>query len=350
MRTIKYFFPAFIALLLSACSSNDLQEEPNALRLSVPVQLVMSNSIYNATRATGDPGIDDELQPPVNLYLFAWVQTTASRYELYYTAKTGLTAADWTYSLGNDSEDQDSRYKLNTNVELPFQSSISSAKDGDMVGRVFAIATTRALTDGQLQSIAAYYSAALTSSTSIVSDRSPDPIFQNATASFEGWSSDDLRDLYSNPVADDTKDAYGAGNGQIVYDSSADGKARCGTIRLYHCAAKIDFTWEMDASLRATKSVHSIVIHGLPTSCMLFAPTYNPDDYYTEVTINTDMDTKWIGREYRYVLQPAIGGINYSVYFNNQESDPTNKLFSPVTINRVYTGWYRIVARIAPTS
>lgn len=347
MRIINKIYFALCALLLTACGTEDIDGGQKALRLTVPVQLTTANANYLTSRATGDPGIDDELAPPANLYVFAWMQSSPSRYELYYTSRTGLTADDWTYLIGSDAEDQDSRYQLNTQLELPFQSSVTEADDGDMVGRVYAIATTRPLTNAQLQAVAGYYQAALTSPTSIIVDSSPEASFEMATASFEDWSSEDLRDLYSNPIDDTATDANGIGNGKIVYDSSVDDRARCGTVRLYHCAAKVDFTWEMDASLITSESVNSIVIHELPTSCSLFAPTYNPDDIYREETITTDVDTKWIGREYRYVLQPSIGDISYSVYFN-EGRDPTSMMFSPVTINRVFTGWYRIVAKVKP--
>lgn len=347
MKFLHTLIPTLMGVLLASCSSEEPVGAKQGLRLSVPVQLVTSNVFEATSRVTGDPGLDDELAPPSNLYLFAWVQTASSAYELYYTAVTGLTPADWTYTLGSTTEDADSRYQFKTVLDLPFQSSVIAANHGDLIGRIYAIATQRALSETELQTIISPNTSVLASAESVELSASPDAGLRNATLSLADWSSDELRDLYSNPLADTGTDANQIGNGQIVCDSSLSIRARCGTVRLYHCAAKVDFKWEMDASLRDSESVNRIVIRDLPTSCKLFAPTDNPAAETDNVTIPTATDTKWTGREYRYVLQPPTGAISYSVYFN-QGRVPTSKVFSPVIVNRTFTGWYRIVARITP--
>lgn len=342
------------ALLLAACSGSDdpAVQEPS-VTLTVPIELVVSNRQVAGTRTTGDPGLDDELSPPAHLYVFAWVYGADGNYTVYYTHRDGLTSTDWTYTLGTDSEDASARYRLNEKLVIPSVVSVKQSNDGDQVGRIYAIATNKELTAEQLKTIAGSYASVVTATpgTDDIStgsfDTSPDYTLAQATIPLGDWTSDDLRDLYTTPYADPNKDNQGVGNGYIVYDSSSANKILCGTVRLYHCAAKVDFTWEMDASLRASTSVNSIVISDLPTSCTLFAPTNNPDDIYKEETITTDVGSQWTGREYRYVLQPSIGDITYSVYFNG-DREPTSKTFSPVTIDRVFTGWYRVVAKIVP--
>lgn len=341
-------------LLLTACSGND---EPVAqgqsVTLTVPIELVVSNPLVPGTRATGDPGLDDELPPPAHLYAFAWVYGANDEYTFYYTHRGGLTSTDWTYTLGTDSEDASARYRLNKKLVIPSVVSVKKSNDGDQVGRIYAIATNKELTAEQLKTIAGSYASVVTATpgTDDIStgsfDSSPEYTLAQATLSLADWTSDELRDLYTTPYADPNKDYQGVGNGYVVYNSSSANKILCGTLRLYHCAAKVDFTWEMDASLRATESVSGITLWELPTSCRLFSPTWNPDEEYTSVSITTDVDTKWIGRQYFYILQPNTGEFTYSVSYSGERAT-TNSRFSPTTVNRVFTGWYRVVAKIAP--
>lgn len=343
-----------IALLLAACSGND---EPvvqkQSVTLTVPIELVVSNRQVAGTRTTGDPGLDDELQPPAHLYVFAWVYGADDKYTLFYKHRHMLALADWTYTLGTNSEDASARYRLNEKLVIPSTLSVKQSADGTQVGRIFAIATSKELTEAQLKTIAGSYASVVTASpdgdniSSGSFDSSPDDTLAQATLSLADWTSDDLRDLYTNPYEDTNIDYQGVRNGYVVYSSGSANKILCGTVRLYHCAAKVDFTWEMDASLRDTQSVSGITLWEIPTSCRLFTPTWNPDDDYTSVSISTDVDTKWIGRQYFYTLQPNTGEFIYSVSYSGDRAT-TNSRFTPVTVNRVFTGWYRVVAKIVP--
>ncbi len=341
-----------IALLLAACSGSD---EPvvqkQSVTLTVPIELVVSNRQVAGTRTTGDPGLDDELPPPAHLYVFAWVYGADGNYTVYYTHRDGLTSTDWTYTLGTDSEDASARYRLNEKLVIPSALSVMQSADGTQVGRIFAIATSKELTAAQLNTIAGSYASVVTASpdgdniSSGSFDSSPDDTLAQATLTLADWTSDDLRDLYTTPYADPNKDYQGVGNGYVVYNSSSANKILCGTVRLYHCAAKVDFTWEMDASLRQTESVASITVKNLPTSCKLFMPTANPEGTATQ-SIATTIETQWIGREYRYMLQPPTGIINYDVDFSGSRTDVSNAAFNPISVNGVFTGWYRIVATV----
>ncbi len=338
-------------LLLTACSGND---EPVAqgqsVTLTVPIELVVSNPLVPGTRATGDPGLDDELPPPAQLYVFAWVLNAEDRYTLLYTHRD-LQTKDWTYTLGTNGEDASARYRLNEKLVIPAKLTIKSSNNNEQVGRIFAIATNKALTADQLSTIAGSYSSVVTATpvsdniSSVIFDSSPNATLAQSTLPLADWTSNDLRDLYTNPYEDPNEDNQGVGNGYVVYDSTFPYKIRCGTVRLYHCAAKVDFTWEMDASLRQTESVASITVKNLPTSCKLFMPTANPEGTATQ-SIATTIETQWIGREYRYMLQPPTGIINYDVGFSGSRTDVSNAAFNPVSVNGVFTGWYRIVATV----
>lgn len=345
---IRNIFAIFIAaLLVTSCGNDDIPEVSKAFSLSVPVELFTSNTLADGTRVTGDPGFDDELQPPTCLYVFAWMQSAASSYELVYSGKTALTADDWSYMLGTNSEDKSSRYKLKNNITLNFNSSVTAQPNGTQVGKIYAVASSKPLTDGQLQSITtAAYKSVLTSSQAVAFDTSPDNTLKAASLSFADWTSSDLRDLYSNPINDTATDAYGTGNGNVVFDSSSGGGVRCGEIRLYHCAAKIDYTWEVPAEMRAETSISSIKVTGLPTDCKIFEPTANPASPVTTHTITTAVDSKWIGREYFYALQPKTGAITYDVDFAGSRTDIAGRVFAPASVNKTFTGWYRVIAKL----
>lgn len=328
------------ALLLTGCRKDGLPTEGDTFSLIAPIEVLTGNTVLPTRALSGDPGINDELPPPANVYLFAWIQTYDDQYELYYTSRTGLTNTNWAYLRGEQQEDQNSRYRLIGNIELKFNSSVKTVSNGTQVGRTYAIATTRALTNAQLQAIltSSYQGVLTNGDESMTFNTSPDATLQAATASLSGWNSMELRDLYSTPTGD--------GSGLIVYSSEAEAKASCEQIRLYHCAAKIDFLWEVPASQQATTSVSTIQVTQLPTTCKLFQPTANPTGNETSVTLTTDEGSKWIGRNYFYALQPAMGTITYNVDFTGSRPDLWNKTFTPTQLNTIFTGWYRVVATV----
>ena len=127
-----------------------------------------------------------------------------------------------------------------------------------------------------------------------------------------------------------------------------------GPVRLYHCAAKYDFTWEVAAALQGTTSLSSITLRNLPTTCRVFQPTQNPAGTATRTVIgNAEADNRltpanqWIGRAYTYALQPPAGTVDYTVTFAGSASRPQKEAsFTPALLNDTYTGWYRIIANI----
>lgn len=349
MKINKIVYIIFATLMLTACNNDDAPETTSSIAFSVPIEIVTSNLPTNGSRVTGDPGLNDELPPPSCLYFFAWMQSTATKYELIYKSITGLTTDYWTYSLGTDSEDKNSRYKLKNNAVLPFKTSVLTQANGTQIGRIYVIASSKALDNTQLQAITtATYQSVLTSTEAVSFTSSPDATLQAATASFADWTSLDLRDLYSNPIGDDAVDANNVGNGRVVFDSNAEGGIQCGTIRLYHCAAKIDYTWEIDKAQQTTTSVNSITVKSLPTTCKVFEPTKNPSTTVTTQNITATTDTKWLGRGYFYALQPQNGSLTYDVDFNGSHADITDRTFTPSSLNPTFTGWYRVIATVQP--
>ena len=329
---------ALLATCLAGCANHDRPDDDTPFTLSAPIAVLTAHTPVSSRAMTGDPGEDDELPPPGNLYVFAWIETPSGKYELYHTARTGLTAADWTYRVGGDGEDRTSRYDLNRALQLKFQALARAAADGTPVGRVYAVATSRALTDSQLQSIlGTTYQAALTSGESVRFASSPDASLRQATASLAGWTITELRDLYSTPA--------GLSGGQVKASAANPGHATCEPLRLYHCAAKFDFLWEVAPALQPTTTVRQIEVTGLPTICRLFQPTANPADGPTSVTQATDEGSQWLGRTYFYALQPPSAKLTYDVRFTGRP-DKTGIAFTPANPDPTFTGWYRIIATV----
>ncbi len=321
-----------------SCHKENIPLQDEYLTMSVPIEVVTDNMPASASRVAGDPGKDDEIPPPTNIYVFSWIKTSASTWQLIHAKRENLTADDWEYSLGTNQEDQDSHYKLKNNIVLKFTESVTGANESEQIGRTYVIATHRVLTNEQLNAITtAAYAAVLTSATALSFNTSPDAVLQNATLDLTGWTNLELRDLYTTP--------YGYDSGLITYSSTETDRAVHSKTRLYHCAAKIDFTWEVVKSLQETTSINNIVVTTLPTTCKLFKPTDNPAGT-SQVTINTKTDTKWIGREYIYALQPPAGTITYNVDFTGTRTDIIGRTFTPASLNSTFTGWYRIVALV----
>jgi hypothetical protein len=358
----------FTVILLTACSSDDTSDTNSSQRLTikVPVEVVTDHAVQFGTRAAaiGDPGYDDELPYPTNLYIWAWVQVASSRWELLFQKYEGLTATDWTYKQNTTgTEDQSSRYDLQREVTLSYESPVIGAASGVQVGRVYAVASNKALTQIQLEAISGdTYKSVITATTAQSFTTSPDATLQAATLNTAGWTSTDLRDFYSNPLGDTGTDASGILNGRVISRPSNTYHVEVGTVRLYHCAAKADFTWEVAESLRPTTWVKTITITNVPTVCTVFNPTHNAisDIATTTETITTDMGSQWIGREYRYVLQQGVGSLadltsingnlSYKVEFGAPATatprSTVSTAFVPIGLNQVFTGWYRVRATV----
>ena len=344
-KKLSLYIIALLTLMLTACSENDAEPAQATAKtvITIPIQIVSSQSTMQSR--AGDPGLDDELQPPKYLYIWSWIQTTDDKYELYYQKMDNLTADDWTYSLGNDSEDQNSMWELKSPVEMNFSGTPKNT--ASQVGRTYAIASSTALTTEQIEAVKPTNPDETKAAGDYIYSSSPDNTIQSATADLSGWTSTALRDLYSNPVGDTETDGNGYLNGRIMMKSN---NPVCGTLRLYHCAAKYDFTWEIPTSLQTSVTIATITLNNLPTYCKFFEPTNNPGTTTASVSLlggsspnAVTEGNQWIGRAYTYALQRPDAQLPYTVTFSGK-SDVT-KTFAP-TKNTVFTGWYRVIATV----
>ncbi len=344
-----------LTLILASCTNDDDFGKTAPLTLDVPVELVVSNMPVDGARAMGDPGMDGVLPPPANIYVFAWMQISSGQWNVYCGKTEGLTAGDWEYTAGEDADFPNSRYLLKKNVPVKFGSSSVTGAGDLTIGRIYAIAANRKFTDEQLRTMLGAYSDAVGSSMAIQVSASPDATLQAVQAVFDSdWKSADYRDLYSTPAADtnvDENDENKLTNGEIKY-IAADNAVKQGHIRLYHVAAKYDFTWEIDADLQSATSVNSITVTGLPTVCNIFKPTTNTAGT-AQLSLTTadggiNTGNKWIGRECIYGLQRADATLNYTVTFAGTANRPqAERTFTPANPNTIFTGWYRVLATVA---
>ncbi len=368
LKHYTYMLALALAVMMTACSSDDEQwtaPDKDAVRLTLPIELRMSQPLADGTRAAiGDPGYDDRLDPPTILYVFSWIQEPgANTYSAQYF-KREVAATDWVYNA------TDNYYRLSKDIELKYNVDIQAYTDGQRVGFTYVVATNKAFTDTQLQAIATTASANETGV--VIWDSDAKPTFTDAVVEFnyDEWKSDHFRDLYSNPANDPVKDARDALNGEILYqhnttptDEHPEHELVMGNIRLYHVAAKYDFTWEVaDKELQKTTAVNTITVTGLPTQCKIFEPANNPDGTAIETAstepIKTDIGSQWIGRGVVYGLQRADASLPYTVTFKDVDgldTTPTKAdvsttftLPTGVTKNALFTGWYRVIAEVNP--
>ncbi len=365
---MKYLHILFLAVVLAACSNDDDQwtaPKKDVLTLTVPIELRMSQPLADGTRAAiGDPGYDDQLDPPTILYVFSWIKgpkgdATEGKITAQYFKKE-VDATDWVYNAA------DNYYRLSQDINLKYeelvldlyQAELQTGKNLLHIGNTYVVATNKALTDAQVQDIAGDGITTTGGSVLWVPESAPQFATAKVTFDYTQWTSADFRDLYSNPANDDTKDTRGATNGQILYKYDAaqtDSKKHelvMGDVRLYHVAAKYDFTWEVAKDIQSTTAVNTITVTDLPTQCTIFNPVNNPTDAQTASAeeITTDVGSQWLGREVVYGLQRSDAKMIYDVTFKDVDGDGTAKsnvttTFSP-TKDNLFTGWYRVIATV----
>ncbi len=332
---------------MTACNQREDEwtaPSKDGLTLRVPITVMTDQPLTDETRV-GDPGMDSRLDPPKNLYVFAWVKNPAdnSKYLTCVRERTNMTDYDWER---NEENPQKSRYRLREDIGVEFKDMGEPAgfagkvNSGDPIGRVCAVACNEELTKEQIETIEATLG--------------DDDKMKKVELSLSAWSSNDLRDLYSNPLNDTEEDDRGAENGEILFKTDGtNAEIVMGNVRLYHAAAKIDFTWEVEEAARPTVAVKKIEVNNLPTTCKIFNPTANPATATQSCIIGEGTNTenpinpgnKWAGRAYFYALQPGAGTINYTVDFDGGKNT-VSPSFTPSTLDKVFTGWYRIIAKV----
>lgn len=408
MKLIRHILLfAALPLLLAgwtACSHDE--DERATQRTTIATRISICDYRPLASRAAGDPGLDDELPAPTHLYVWCTVQDYNGTYQWFYRA-ISCTAADWVYTPdgttdgeGNFTPDggtttddnQTARYVMKQPVTFVSECLVATG----VVGRIYAVA---ACDDLSAQVEALNTALGLTAPGNGCDLQLPGYI--DATSYMEkllelertvfdlgSWAntspaahSQALGSLYSTPFY--KAGAYGImdnaadGNGVINFDGAA---VTTTPTRLYHCASKVDFKWAVQAydggtglydhsataALQASTAVAGISLRNVPTTTKIFDPTHNPTNLLATVPLAgpagsaicpLNPGNQWIGRAYGYVLQQPLleankARIDYTTTFSNP-SDPSgpvrpevNASFTPTGADAVFTGWYRVNAEI----
>ena len=340
-------YMAVMAFVLTACSSDngDMPDGKRTVTLTIPVEIYSSNTetstLLKATQ--GDPGTTVDFKVPLHLYIYAYIAEGDKGAQNELLTQT-FTYADDTEAGGawtlKDAGTANERWQKNVRVTFTL-----SAAFYDELGksRVFAVASRSdisSLLPKDAQTAVSTFSAL---------DK-----FQTYTADFSKINGEDLKDIYTTPYNDHSTPYASTDNGLIV---GAGNTLTCSVVKLYHVAAKVDFTWQVASDIQKTTELASITCTDVPTTCKLFVPTDNP----TTATANclvlgasadspafeVNAGNKWLGRAYAYMLQPASGAINYTVTYRGSASKAaTTDTFTPASVNNVFTGWYRIVANV----
>ena len=367
-----------LLLMLASCSSDEVGGAPeapgsNAFSVSVCVQ-----TGHDGTRAPGDPGEDTMLPAPSYLYLWAIVRyeadATDKRHYRYLAIDTQADQWKWT----PDGDYPDHRYVLDDLIV--FDCGDNRLAPGSKI-YIYAIASRVSLNDAlsNHSSLSSYLNESGEISWTDGQELARYPFsslaINNIPASLSAGTaaeqSDALRDLYGTPVQQ-------VADNQLSVDANGIVDSPGGYVRLYHCAARVDMTWEVAAyddagnvdydktlDLQSTTALKGILLQGLPTSLKVFQPTKNETTggTYEVALVHSTGDAvgkitpgnQWIGRAVAYVTQPYTSGngtdgkISYGVSFTNplggtEKSDVTSS--TPSATNTYYTTWYRVNARI----
>ncbi len=342
-HTLLKIFPLLALLLCAACSSDDDDKKGGQeITLDIPIDIYSANASVATRVDQGDPGNDVVFKAPLYLYVYAYIsENEGNSYELLtqtFTYTEEEAASAWTKQDENTANE---RWRKNVRVTFKLGTTFH-----DELGksRVYAIASRTDLS-GVLPDVTG------TSSTYTTKES-----LEAMTADFSSFTSDQLKDIYSTPANDKSSPVASTDNGVIVENNNI---LTCSTVKLYHVAAKVDFTWEVAASLHKTVNLEKIECTGLPTICKVFEPTENPTGTGSSVVLGVqplnpafvvNEGNKWIGRAYAFMLQPpSPGTVNYTVTFGGSGLRPnTTGSITPVTdaYSNVYTGWYRVVADV----
>lgn len=352
--------------LFAACSDDDTTQGVQTVTMTIPIEVYSSNNEVTSRAARqGDPGNAVVFEQPLYLYVYACVYEkdgSSSSYELLTETITPAASGEddsktkWTL-MGEDTENE----RWTKNVDVTFK--ITKEFDGTdnlKVSRVYAIASREDLGSDGKKVLPTDYTSTTAKST-----------VESMTLNLSGFTSAKLRDIYSTPLDD-------RNNGVITSTTNNNVTTlTCSTVRLYHVAAKVDFTWEVASDKQSTTELASITCTGLPTTCKVFEPTNNPTTDASGTATNTgtclvlgtksssststtpspsdpvnelNAGNKWLGRAYAFMLQPpSTGEINYTVtYGGSANKTATTKSITPdqTTYSKVFTGWYRVVATV----
>lgn len=378
-RSILYIFSA---LLFAACSNDEAERvvSPDAYNITVAVCDAPSSPL---ARTTGDPGIDTDLTPPN--YLYIWAQTTLEngQQRLFYQEITNAQSG-WKRQNGPERWSRTQGIGLPSDVTLKPNSTVQVyiiAACNDLSSAIQSgINTALGITPDAGTKTGAIDLPAADVATKMEK-------LQNGELDLSAWCtttdatrSTALGNLYSTPIAlmgGGNSEAQAIGieyallqNGTYTVTDNAGGSpvfTEVHPTRLYHCAAKADFKWKVDETLRPGVAISTLTIKGLPTQLKVFQPAHNPAPSVAHPAYSClllaasnavnplDDGNRWIGREVAYVLQPPTttaandGMLTYDVTFTGrtpaEKNNAPDNLSAPAT-NPVFTTWYRVSADV----
>ncbi len=345
-HTITATLALMMALTLASCSSDNEGSADNGgmktITLDIPIDIYSASGTLTGSKATaqqGDPGVSTEFKAPLWLYIVAFVSENGGADCEVLTKTFQWTDAEVEDNWTKQNEGQrDERWRKNVRVTFNISRTFNNVAG---LSRVFAIASRTDLSALLHNDVTSY-----TAMTQV----------EDMTLDLTGYTSAQLGDIYSTPAYDRSDPVESTDNGVVESNGTT---LTCSTVKLYHAAAKADFTWEVEAGLRTGTELKSITCTGLPTTCKIFKPTENPAGTATSTILGAAADNaaytvsegnKWTGRAYAYVLQPPTPGtLSYTVAYGGTAGRAnTTATMTPATasFSKVFTGWYRVAATV----
>ena len=338
-----------MALTFVGCSSDDDEQPGQEVTLTIPIEIYSANPEVQSSDAKtrvsqGDPGNDVVFKEPLYLYIYACVYEkdgTILTHELLTDTIGPVPSGEddsktkWTLK---EEDTQDEHWEKNVAVTFKIDKTFDATQG---VSRVYAIASRVHLGVGGKKVLPTNYNSSTDKST-----------VEAMTLDLSDFTSDELKDIYSTPLGD-------TNNGVITSTTNNNVTTlTCSAVRLYHVAAKVDFTWEVASKIQSTTELASITCTGLPTTCKVFEPTKNPTTNTADVLLlgasadnpvnEVNAGNKWLGRAYAFMLQPpSPGTISYTVKFGGTPGrNDKSASIKPTKLDDVFTGWYRVIATV----
>lgn len=341
---------ALAGSLLTSCQTDD--EQPEMLRL--PIVLAIPASEGTDTRALGDPGTFEPFELPRYLYLYV-VATNANGERVLLRLSndsfmTELNPDAWekvANTAGGYPTESDSLYRYTEGVAVDIPEEIDRTQEA-----VVYAAVSRERLDESLDSqptAATVLDAGFT-----VAEKA------------DGYTY--LRDIYSTP--------YNLGKNGIQTTAT---NAYYGTVTnfasnvpvvnlmLYHVAAKIDVTWNVNADRQPGLKVEELQLarlfnHTYGQKAYLFRPTENKvsaptghEGYNVSLCAEGDVGKQYYGRGYTYAIACKNNEGRYFVHMKARKAGATQyyqPMFTMESASNLFAPWMRINLRLddLPTS
>lgn len=307
-------------MLLTAC--RDSHEEETEEYRTMPVTLqIPADGV--AKRSPGDPGEGTLLPKPTFVYLYLYTKDGSGTGTVTHVRLDNIPEELWELT-GAESSTPMYRYRGGIRIDVPLYA---------QKGRLYGAAAT---TD-----IAPHYTPGTITTEKALQD-------MTFTVEPKGGSYAWLRDVYSSPAdLPDTKV-----NGTVWDIGTA---VPYTTLVLYHTAAKVDFTWNVNPDDAQGRTLYSIDVTARGGTVRLFRPTpasLTGSTPYTQPVITHDAihpGNRNYGRADTYVIQPAEGTLNWTLSTTDGTGTPTKYPGNDKPkdeVGTVYSVWYRVNARV----